>query len=382
MVPQLVDPGFREEDFRRLRDEHRNALVQDLRSNNDEELGKERLQANLFAGTPYGHPVLGTVAGLDALTLDDVKAFVREHFVQANVSVAIGGDAPPPLVERLRAELARLPAGEKPAPTRIAARRPKGFEVEIVEKETRGTAISFGHPIDVVRGHPDFVALSLARAWLGEHRSSTSHLYQRIREVRGMNYGDYAYIEAFPRGMYQFFPDPNLGRRAQIFEIWIRPVVPANAQMAIRIALHELRRLVEDGLTPEEFETTREYLLKNVFVMTARQEQQIGYALDSRWYGIPEFTRYMREGLAKLGRDDVNAAVKRHLSLSDLSFVAVTKDAKALAETLLSDAPSKVTYESEKPPSLLEEDRRIGSTRLGLRPEAVRITKAEEVFAR
>ena len=55
-----------------------------------------------------------------------------------------------------------------------------------------------------------------------------------------MNYGDYAYIEAFPRGMFQFFPDPNIARQRQIFEIWIRPVVPVNAHMALRIALHEL----------------------------------------------------------------------------------------------------------------------------------------------
>jgi len=381
-LPQLVDPGFREEDLRRLLDEHRNALVQDLRETNDEELGKERLQANVFAGTPYGHPVLGTVAGLAAIGLDDVKAFVRAHYTRANLTIGLGGDAPPSLLPRLRTELGRLPEGTRPAPTEVAGRRPKGYEIEIVEKDTRGTAISFGHPLDVRRGDPDFVALWLARTWLGEHRSSSSHLYQRIREVRGMNYGDYAYVEAFPRGMFQFFPDPNLGRRAQLFEVWIRPVVPANAHMAIRIALFELRRLVEQGLTEEELEATRQYLLKNVFVMTARQEQQVGYALDSRWYGIPEFTRYMREGLAKLTRDQVNAAVKRHLSFSDLSFVAVTKDAKALADALVADGPSPVTYESDKPAALLEEDRLIGTTRLGIRPEAVRITKVADVFAR
>ncbi len=39
-----------------------------------------------------------------------------------------------------------------------------------------------------------------------------------------MNYGDYAYIEAFPRGMFQFFPDPNMARRAQLFEVWLRPL--------------------------------------------------------------------------------------------------------------------------------------------------------------
>ncbi|PYR37241.1 MAG: hypothetical protein DMF90_07560 [Acidobacteria bacterium] len=58
--------------------------------------------------------------------------------------------------------------------------------------------------------------------------------------MRGLNYGDYAYIEAFPRGMFQFFPDPNIARQRQIFEIWIRPVVPVNAHMALRIAVSEL----------------------------------------------------------------------------------------------------------------------------------------------
>ena len=52
VLPQLVDPGFRDEDFKRLKDAQLNALVQDLRSNNEEELGKERLQTNIFRGTP------------------------------------------------------------------------------------------------------------------------------------------------------------------------------------------------------------------------------------------------------------------------------------------------------------------------------------------
>jgi zinc protease len=197
-----------------------------------------------------------------------------------------------------------------------------------------------------------------------------------------MNYGDYAYIEAFPGGMFRFFPEPNLGRRAQLFEVWIRPVLPRNAHMAIRIALFELRRLVDEGLTDAQFEATRQYLMKNVFVMTARQEQRVGYALDSRWYGIPEFTRYMRDGLARLTRDGVNAAVRRHLSASDLSFVIVTTDAKGLADALLADGPSTVAYDADKPAALLEEDRRIGATKLGLRPEAIRITKIADVFAR
>lgn len=46
----------------------------------------------------------------------------------------------------------------------------------------------------------------------------------------------------------------------KLFEIWIRPVAPENAHMALRIALHELDRLIEQGLTAEAFASTREYL--------------------------------------------------------------------------------------------------------------------------
>ncbi len=383
VLPMLVDPGFREDDFKRVKDAQRNALRLDLRGNNEEELGKERLQENLFRGTPYGHTTLGTLAGLDAITLDDVRRFAAAAYTQAALTVGVSGDAPADLAPRLRRELARLPDGPAlPPPAGVLARRPAGIHVEIVAKDTRSTALSLGLPIDVTRAHPDFAALSVARAWLGEHRSSLSRLYKVIREERGMNYGDYAYIEAFPRGMFQFFPDPNLARRSQIFEIWIRPVLPQNAHMALRLALHELQALVEGGLTQEQFESTRNYLMKNVYLMTATQGQQLGYALDAQWYGTPEFTSMMRERLAKLTLADVNAAIRKHLSAKDLFVVAIAKDAQALADALVADAPSAVAYDAPKADALLQEDRQIGALKLGIAAANVTITPVDEVFAR
>ena len=198
------------------------------------------------------------MAGIEAITLDDVKDFVRRAYTRARPDASAWPATCPPTSSRgCSATLAAPARRPRACPRRPASWRGsrKGIEVEIVQKETRATAISFGHPIEVTRSHPDFAALCLARAWLGEHRSSMSHLYQRIREVRGMNYGDYAYIEAFPRGMFQFFPDPNMARRAQIFEVWIRPVVPENAHMALRIAVHELDKLVAER--PEPRQTSR-----------------------------------------------------------------------------------------------------------------------------
>jgi zinc protease len=195
-----------------------------------------------------------------------------------------------------------------------------------------------------------------------------------------MNYGDYAYIEAFPRGMFQSFPSANIARQAQLFEIWIRPVSPANAHMALRIAVHELDKLVKDGLSEADFQSTRNYLMKNVFLLTATQDQQLGYALDSDWYGIGEFTSSMRERLGRLTREDVNRAIRAHLSATDLAVVVITKDAEGLKQALVTDAFSPITYDGEKPADLLAEDKVIGARKLGIEAEAVRITPVDEVF--
>ena len=382
VLPQLLEPGFRQEDFDRLKTSQLNALTLDLRSNNEEELGKEWLQNRIFEGTPYGHTVLGAVEALESITLDDVRAFAKQHYTAGNLKVGVNGGVTDAVIASLSSELGRLPAGDTPRVAGVMGKAPQGYQVDIIAKDTRATAISFGHPISVTRASKDFAALDVARAWLGEHRASMSHLYDRIREKRGMNYGDYAYIEAFPRGMYQFFPDPNIARQQQLFEVWIRPVVPENAHMALRIALHEVEKLVKNGLTQEQFEATRDYLMKNVYVKTSTANQQIGYALDSQWYGMGEYTEHMRAALAKLTVADVNRAIRKHIRPRDMQIVMITKDAEGLKQQLVSDAVSTIKYEAEKPQALLDEDKVIGAMKLGIRADAVRIIPAEDVFRR
>ena len=388
VLPQLVEPGFRDDDFQRLKDAQLNALKESLRNNNEEELGKEELQNRIYAGTPYGHTPLGTVAGIQAITLDDVKKFVAANYTRANLMAGISGDYPDALVARLNAATAQLPAGATAAGgmkslPKIAGHKTNGLEVEIIQKDTRATAISFGAPLAITRADgPEWAALNVARAWLGEHRMSQGRLFQRLREIRGLNYGDYAYIEFFNRPGGQFFPSPNIARRAQAFEIWIRPVVPANAHMSLRIALYELNKLVNEGLSQADFEATRQYLMKNSYVMTATQDQRLGYALDSWWYGTPEYTSYVRSLYAKLTRDDVNKALKTYLSPANLNVVIVTKDAQGLRDALMSDAVSTIKYESPKPDDIMAEDKVIGAMKLSIKAENVKIVPVDEVFAK
>jgi zinc protease len=354
---QLLEPGFREADFDRLKRQQINAIESDLKSNNDEELGKEVLYADIYGPAhPYGSLNLGAVSDLEAITLEDVRAFYAEHFTQDNLTVGLAGGYPAEFQQQLLADLAALPRGdselELPQPPAI-----DGRHAVVVEKETPAVAVSFGFPIDLVRGDEDWVALWLVRSWLGEHRSSNSYLYQRIREARGMNYGDYAYIEYFPRGMYRTSPNTNLVRDQQIFQVWIRPLRSnENAHFATRVAMYELDKLLEEGLSESAFENTRDFLAKQASLITAGQFRQLGYAIDAHHYDTPAFADYVRGELDKLTLEQVNAVLRKHLQLENMRFVFIAKDAEDLAERLRSDAESPIQYNSEQPEALLAED--------------------------
>ncbi|NNF16173.1 MAG: insulinase family protein, partial [Gammaproteobacteria bacterium] len=319
----LLTPGWNEEDFKRIKTRAINAVRTDLVGNNDEELGKEMLYQTLYGPEhPYGSFNGGHSADLENITLADVRRFYATHFSSANLRVGLSGGYSPRFLSQLQRDLALLPPGQTNRVTISQAPPPAGRKAVIIEKDTQAVAVSFGFPIDVRRGDPDWVALWLVRSWLGEHRSFNSYLYQRIRETRGMNYGDYAYIEYFPNGMFQFHPNANLGRQQQIFQVWIRPLRSNNdAHFATRVAMFELQKLLDNGMTAENFAATRNYLNKFVSLLVKSQSRQLGYAVDSDYYGIDTFTDYVREGLAKLTLADVNRVIEKHLQSDNIQFV-------------------------------------------------------------
>ena len=377
----LLDPGFREDDFKRLKEEAINYLKNSLRGGNDEELGKEVLYTMIYpASHPYGHQNVGAVGALERMTLKDVRDFYQANYTQANLVIGLAGGYLEGFPKTVEADFAKLPKG-KPTTAKFAfPRQALGTKIEIVQRETRSTAISLGFPITVTRADRDWPALAVVASYFGQHRSSNSYLYQRLREARGLNYGDYAYVEYFPRGMFQFQPDPNLGRRLQIFQIWIRPVEPQNGHFALRAALYEYDRLMRDGMSKEVFESTREFLSKYANVLIATQDAQLGYALDSRYYHLADFPTYMREQLAKLTLDDVNRAIKQYLKSDSMRIAIVTKDASGLRDAIINNRPSPITYNSPKAKEITDEDKIIETYKIVVKPTDVAIVPVEKVF--
>ena len=377
---QLLFPAWSDQDFERIKRQTTNSIRTDLVGNNDEELGKEYLYESIYGDEhPYGSLNSGHMGDIEAITLDDVKMFYREYYTIANITVGLSGGYPESLPTTISDDLQKLEPGVKAMLDAPVAPLIGGRQAVLIEKETPGVAVSFGFPIDIKRGDPDWVALWLARSYFGEHRSSNSHLYDRIRETRGMNYGDYAYIEYFPRGMFQFHPDTNLGRQQQIFQVWIRPVRSNNdAHFATRAAMYELENLISEGMTESDFEATRAYLGKYVSLLTDSQSRQLGYAMDSQYYQIDEFANYVRDALNGLTLDDVNRVIRQNLNTENVQYVFITKDTADLQRRLASDQRSPMTYDADLPQEVLDEDKLIDSISLGF--DKVDVVSAEEVF--
>ncbi len=376
----LLDPGFREDDFTRIKQDLINALKVGLRQSNDEELGKERLYNIIYKNHPYEHYTLGTIDSLEKMTVQDVKDFYAKNYKQSNLVLGLSGGFDTKFSNEITTDFAKLPKGAKTVRKISAPTLEDGMKIDIIQRETRATAISLGFPIDVNRADKDFAALALVASYFGQHRSSNSYLYGQLREKRGLNYGDYAYVEYFPRGMFQFEPDPNLARQQQIFQIWIRPVEPQNANFALRATLYEFDKLVKNGMSKQTFEATRDFLTKYVNILTQTKDAELGYALDSKFYGIPNYNEYMKTQLSKLTLADVNNAIKKHLLTSKMRVVMITKDAEALRDEIVKNKSAHITYAASKPQEILSEDAVIANYPIKVKPENVTITPVEKVF--
>jgi zinc protease len=386
----LLSPAFSEADFERVKAQTLNFLERGRRYNRDEELSKELLYWMAYEGTPYQHPVEGYVQSVKSITLEDVRAFYEAHYVRNNIVVGVGGGFPEGFAERARSDFDARPRGsveEVPPPAVV---EPDRVRILIVEKETDASAISMGFPTELVRGGKDFYAMKLVNTWFGDHRNAFSHLYQVIREKRGMNYGDYSYIEPFPRGYATQDRPVNVSRRSNLFEIWIRPVSQTwagdlhnRALFATRAALRELARLTGNGLPQAEIERTQRYLADYSLNYGSTVSRRLSYAVDDAFFGLSGDNGYLtaiRPELAKLDKRGVDVAIKEHLESPGIYIVIITREAEAMKRLILSGAATPNTYSGEILLSLLSEDQQIAAWPITVQGDDIKILDISEVF--
>lgn len=181
----LTKPRFDNEPVERIRSQLLANLSRASTSPND--MANKRWWAVAFPNHPYGRPTDGTPESIAAVTVDDLRTYVRNVFARDTLTVGIVGDIDAQTAGKMLDRLfGDLPAKANLPPVPDVAIKGLGERV-VVNLDVPQTVINFGGP-GIARADPDFVVAYVVNHIYGAG-SFTSRLYREVREKRGLAYG-------------------------------------------------------------------------------------------------------------------------------------------------------------------------------------------------
>lgn len=266
----------------------------------------------LYDPHPRSRPLQGTREGLSETTPEACAAIHRAGLARGLVVAAAGDLDEGEVEERLRQVLDRpLPSRGDPGVEPCEPSEPRGLvadrvEIALERVDTEGVAESdqahlyAGHRT-VARNHPDYEALELAGVILGSGAGLTGRIPERIREREGLAYSALAQTVA------------GCGLDPGRLVVYVGTSVE-RVEQAERGVKEEIARLVEGGITEEEMEEARSYLLGREPFGHETARQWASLMARSELYRLPlDRPGWRRERLEALTRHSVEEAVRRHL---------------------------------------------------------------------
>jgi predicted Zn-dependent peptidase len=220
-------------------DAERQVVIEEIAMYEDEPQDKvhDVLAGAIFGDHPLGRPVIGRAEVISAVPVPDIAAWHDGRYVAGNIVVAAAGNLDH---DRIVALVDGAVAEPRPAPGAGAPPNGSAPTRRFFEKDTEQYHLCVGGP-GLERGHESRFALRILDTILGG--STSSRLFQEVREKRGLAYAVYSYASHFAdSGQVALY----VGTR------------PDNVAEAMNVIGSELRRLYEDGVSSEELERARE----------------------------------------------------------------------------------------------------------------------------
>jgi zinc protease len=303
----LTKPRFDPEPVARMRGQFISA-AQDA-DKDPESVAQQSFSALLFAGHPYGRRSDGTVASLQAITVDDLKGFVAREFAKDRLYVAVVGDVTPDQLKPLLDQaFGSLP--DKSAPIEVAeAHVDDQGGLVVLERDIPQSILLFGAP-GIKRSDPQFFAAYLANYTLGGGGFS-SRLMNEVREKRGLAYGI----------------DVDLVTLDHAGAIWgDAQTVNDKAAQVIDLTRQEWAKMQADGPTQAELDAAKTYLLGSYAqnFTTTRSAARTLLGIQMEHLGIDYVTRRDRE-IQAVTLDQAKAAARRLFDPAKLVVLAVGK---------------------------------------------------------
>lgn len=237
----LTEPRFDDEPVARIRDQLQAQLIRN--STNPNDIANRAWWAAAFPGHPYGRPSNGTRESLAAITVDDLKAYVRSVFARDTLTISIVGDLDAEkagqVIDRI---FGGLPEKSKLAPVPPATMQGLGERI-VVNLDVPQTVINFGAP-GLARTDPDFFAGYIVNHIYGGGTMS-SRLYHEVREKRGLAYGIRSSLVWMDAANILSGGTATRGDRAA---------------ETLSLIEQETMRMAAEGPTQEEFDKAKAYL--------------------------------------------------------------------------------------------------------------------------
>ena len=402
--PMFVQPLFSPTELDRIREENLTSITSVLRLEDMEALGLEAIDDYLFQHTSYSHPLSGTVAGLNAISPEDLRRFYATYYQTSNLIVGIRGKQPEKIgrgiVEAIRELDMRGDPPIQPFPVTplLKPEQPKGRNLIIVAIDGEGTSTgihgAFPLPATLNRSHPDYWPLLVANTYFGTHRDSFSHLYEEIRSKRGFNYGDYSYIEHFAERTRFMVPPFNTPRTNQYFSLWIRPVPSQYGHFVLHAMLWELDHLIRKGLTDDQVQGSKIKTIGIYYNSADRLSRRLQARMDDAFYGTQGYLENYTARVQGVTTEQVNAAIRKYLQADNMKVLMVTdkKWAPQLAKNIntgtnvVGKTPQEYKFwngRGEFTPTaeqkdILQQDARWAAYPLNLK--SVRVVSSNELF--
>lgn len=306
LAEAVTQPSFPEDELRRKVGEIQAALRN--AESEPETVAGRALAEQIYPGHPYARPALGTPASVATLDRVKVRAFHRSYYRPDATTVVVVGDVSATEVRaRLLARLGGWRAPAMPLPSVPSAPESVPPAERTVVRELTQTTVFMGRPA-IRQEDPDYPALAVATYILGG--GSTSRLYTRVREERGLAYGVGASV--------------GIARHGSSLTVSLQ-TRNESAEEAIRLVREEMRGIGAADVAPAELALAKAYLIGSYALRTDTSSKVavLIASLEELGLGLDYPERY-RERIAAVTAADVRRVAVRFLDPDTYSTVIVT----------------------------------------------------------
>src|SRR3954467_257601 len=217
----------------------------------------EIIYDQVFTTHPYKHVPIGSMADLDAATVDDVRDFYQTFYVPENATLTIVGDLDSAqAMERITQYLGRVPKAKKPVPRDIPKEPPQTTERRVTLQQPwplPAVVVAYHITND---GNPDSYPLHIAGKVLSDGQSS--RIYQKLV------YEQQLAVAAF--GGPNLIEDPNLFSAVAIVQPGRTPAEVIAALIA------EFDRLKNEPINEHELQRTKNQFARD-YILNRESDQ-------------------------------------------------------------------------------------------------------------